>query len=417
MMKRFLGFFLVAVMLLSMAALPAMAEVTELQFWTWRPEDTDFYDKIIKQFEEANPDVKVVQNPVKNTEYNTILSAALAGDSGPDVFMARAYGGLQTFSDSGYMLALDELMPELANFSQATRMGAMSITDGKMYGLPAVSQTVFCFYNKNIYKELGLEVPKTWDEFIANLEAVKAGGYEAMANGTKDGWACETLFGGVCPSIYGGTDFYNKLYAGETTFEDPVFVDAIDHMLALAPYLPDLYEGVSYEDMRSRFINELSGHIIGGSYEAAYFDAQNPELDYDIFAVPGKTENDPATVSVYADMNFAVSAATKKQEAALKFLHFLSTVEFGNQVVTDLGMVSSVPGVDVSANPFIGRVLELQKNSTPYLFLVGFRYSQPTGSSIIQSAGQGLMTKTLTPQEVCQQLQEGIATYFVPFQK
>lgn len=416
-MKRLLGIFLAAVMLVSMAALPALAQATEIQFWTWRPEDVGFYDKIIKQFEEANPDIKVIQNPIKNTEYNTILSAALAGDSAPDVFMSRAYGGLQTFADSGYMLALDELMPELASFAESKRMGATSITDGKMYGLPALSQTMLCFYNKKVYQELGLEVPKTWDGFIANLEAAKGAGYDALANGTKEGWCCEFLFGGGCASLYGGITFYNKVITGETTFEDPVFVAAVDAMKSLAPYMPAMYEGVAYTDMQASFINEMSAHFIGGSYEAGYFKAQNPDLDFDIFAVPGKTEADPAYVSVYADMNFAIAATSKKQDAALKFLKFLATPEFGKQVVSDLAMVSSVPGVDVSSNPFIAKVLELQKNSTPYLFLVGFRYNQPTGSSLFQAAAQGLMTNTLTAEEVCKQVQEGIATYYKPFQK
>ncbi len=416
-MKRMLGLFLASVLLMSMGSIAVSAEGTEIQFWTWRPEDVGFYDKIIKQFEEANPDIRVIQNPIKNTEYNTILSAALAGDSAPDVFMSRAYGGLQTFTDSGYILALDDLMPELKNFDEAKLMGARSVTDGKLYGVPAVSQTMLCYYNKNVYEELGLEVPKTWDGFIANLEATKAAGYDALANGTKEGWCCEFLFGGGCSSLHGGIDFYNKVITGDTNFEDPVFVAAVNEMLTLAPFMPPMYEGVAYTDMQASFINEMSAHFIGGSYEAGYFKAENPELEFDIFAAPGWTEADPAYVAVYADMNYSIASTSKKQEASLRFLKFLATPEFGNQVVADLAMVSSVPGVDVTANPFIAKVLELQKNSTPYMFLVGFRYHQPTGSSLFQAAAQGLMTMTLTAEEVCRQVQEGIATYYEPFQK
>ena len=47
-----------------------------------------------------------------------VLDPAGGGDGAPDVFMSRAYGGLQTFADSGYMLALDELMP---GFGEKTR--------------------------------------------------------------------------------------------------------------------------------------------------------------------------------------------------------------------------------------------------------------------------------------------------------
>ena len=80
-------------------------------------------------------------------------------------------------------------------------------------------------------------------------------------------------------------------------------------------------------------------------------------------------------------------------------------------------MVTSVPGVDATSDPFIARVLELQKNATPYLFLVGFRYQQPTGSSLWQAAAQGVMAGTLTPAQAAKQVQDGIASYYKPFQK
>ena len=90
-MKRMISLVLALCALLALLAVPAAAEVTEIQFWTWRPEDVDFYNSVIADFEAANPDIKVTQNAIKNTEYNTILSAALAaGDGAPDVFMSRA---------------------------------------------------------------------------------------------------------------------------------------------------------------------------------------------------------------------------------------------------------------------------------------------------------------------------------------
>ena len=416
-MKRMISLVLALCALLALMAVPAAAEVTEIQFWTWRPEDVDFYNSVIADFEAANPDIKVTQNAIKNTEYNTILSAALAaGDGAPDVFMSRAYGALQTFTDSGYILALDELMPELADFDPAKLGGATSITDGKVYGVPAVSQTMLCYYNKKVYAELGLSVPTTWAEFIANLEACKNAGYEALANGTKEGWCCEFLFGGVGPSFYCG-DFFDKVVAGETTFTEPIFVAAVQKIKDLTPYMPTMFEGVAYTDMQASFINEMSAHFVGGSYEAAYFSAENPDLEYGIFAVPGEKAEDPAYVSVYADMNFSIAASSKKQEAALRFVKYLATPAFGERIVSDLAMVSSVPNVDVTANPFIAEVLELQKNATPYIFLVGFRYQQPTGSSLFQSAAQSLMVGAATAEETCQLVQDGIATYYAPFQK
>jgi raffinose/stachyose/melibiose transport system substrate-binding protein len=191
----------------------------------------------------------------------------------------------------------------------------------------------------------------------------------------------------------------------------------MEKMKSLTAYMPEMYMGIAYEDMRANFFNEIAGHLVAGSYEAAYFRTQNPSLDFDVFAIPGEKATDPAYVSVYADMNFAMNAASKNKEAAVKFLRFLSTKEFGGAIVKEMKMVTSVPGVDASQEPFIARVLELQKNATPFLFLVGFRYQQPTGSSLWQAAAQGVMAGTLTPQAAAKQIQDGIASYYKPFQK
>jgi raffinose/stachyose/melibiose transport system substrate-binding protein len=392
------------------------APVTTLEFWTWRPEDVDFYASQIAIFEARNPDIKVVQTAQKNTEYNTILAASLSGGAGPDIFQGRAYGGLATFADSGYLEPLEPLMPELKSYSATSLLGATSPTDGKIYGSPAVSQTVFMYYNKAVYQELGLSIPTTWSQLLANFDAMEAAGYLALGNGAKDGWTLETMLGGMGPAFYGGTDFFNAVVAGETNFLDPKFIKMVEKMKSLTAYMPEMYMGIGYEDMRANFFNEIAGHLIAGSYEAAYFAAQNPDLDFGIFAVPGESAAEPAYVSVYADMNFAMNAASKHKEEALTFLRFLSSKEFGKAMVTDLRMVTSVPGVDASQDPFIARVLELQENATPYLFLVGFRYAQPTGSSLWQALAQGVMGGTVTPRQAAEEIQAGIASYYKPFQ-
>jgi len=395
----------------------ALAQKTAIDFWTWRPEDVDAYNKLIAVFEKANPGVDVVMTAHKSTEYNTILSAALSGGSGPDVFQSRAYGGLETFAQSGMMESLEKWVPELKDFDKAPLRGATSIKDGKVYGVPFASQTLFIYYNKAIYKQLGLSVPETWDQFLANLQAMKKAGIQPLANGGKDGWTLEVMMGSICPNFYGANDFFDAVVAGKTTFQDPRFVGAIAKLKELTPYLPDLFMGVSYTDMQSAFINEMAGHFIGGSFEAGYFSAQNPALEYDVFTPPVAKSGDKPYVSVYADGNFSMNSGSKKKEAAAKFLRFLASKTTGDFFIKDLKQVSAVPGADTSSSPYIKKVLQLQKYNTPYVMLVGFRYQQPTGSVLIQAALQGFMAGKFDAAEVAKQVQEGVATWYAPFKK
>jgi raffinose/stachyose/melibiose transport system substrate-binding protein len=413
MIKRAFVLFLLAATVLGGAA----AQKTELAFWTWRPEDVEAYESLLATFEKQNPTIDVTLTAFKNTEYNTILSAALAGGSGPDVFQSRAHGGLETFAQSGYMEALDSWVPELKAFDKAPLSGATSIKDGKLYGVPFASQTLFVFYNKAIYKELGLKVPETWDQFLANLAACKKAGYQPLANGGKEGWTLEVMFGALGPNFYGANTFWNEVTTGKTNFLDPRFKAAVEKLKELTPYMPDLFMGVAYTDMQSSFFNELAAHFVGGSFEAGYFLAQNPKLDLGIFPAPAAKAGDPRYVSVYADGNFSMNAASKKKEAAAKLLRFFASKDTGNFFINTLKQVSAVPGADTSKSPYIREVLALQKNNTPYIFLVGFRYNQPTGSVLFQSAIQGYLGGTLTVDQLAKQIQDGIATYYAPFKK
>jgi raffinose/stachyose/melibiose transport system substrate-binding protein len=407
----------IVILLVILAVSSVFAQKTTLNFWTWRPEDVETYDKLIAAFEKANPDIKIVQTAHKSTDYNTILSAALSGGSGPDVFQSRAYGGLETFAQSGFMEPLEKWVPELKDFNKTPLKGATSIKDGKIYGVPFASQTLFVFYNKTIYKQLGLTVPDTWDQFIGNLQAMKKAGIQPLANGGKDGWTFEVMMGAMCPNFYGANDYFDAVVAGKTTFQDPRFVGAIAKLKELTPFMPDLFMGVSYTDMQSAFINEVAGHFIGGSFEAGYFSAQNPKLDYDVFPAPVAKKGDSHYVSVYADGNFSINAASKNKDAAAKYVRFLAGKTTGDAFIKELKQVSAVPGADTSSSPYISKVLSFQKFSTPYIMLVGFRYQQPTGSVLIQSALQGFMAGKFDAAEVAKQVQEGIATYYAPFKK
>ena len=42
-------------------------EKVTLEFWTWRTEDVEFYEKVIKAFEKKHPNIAVKQTAIKNT--------------------------------------------------------------------------------------------------------------------------------------------------------------------------------------------------------------------------------------------------------------------------------------------------------------------------------------------------------------
>ncbi|MBD8066756.1 extracellular solute-binding protein [Devosia sp. PTR5] len=395
-------------------AVPAFAQ--DLTFWSWRQEDRAQYEKFIDAFEADNPDITIKFETFEATNYNTILSTALAGGTGPDLMMVRAYGGLETLSSAGYLMPLDGEKIEGLDAIPANYLTAETQrSDNTVYAIPFAVSTQFILYNKQIFADNGIEEPQTWDELVAACEKLKAAGIMPFANGTATAWQNEVVVGALTSSIM-GKDFYEDLAAGKTDFTDERYIDALTHLKDITAYFPDGFIGLDYPSAQQLFTSGMAAMFAGGSYEIANFRNQNPDLDIGVMAAPGETADDPKLVATYVDGGYAANAKTEHPEAALKFLNYLASAEFGQAFADDLSNISTIPGVEFK-DPVLAKVAELDKQSIPYIMLTDFRYGEPTGSVLLQAEVQKMLDNKATPEEVGKAVTEGIAAWYEPFQK
>ncbi|HEY8595465.1 MAG TPA: extracellular solute-binding protein [Devosiaceae bacterium] len=394
-------------------ALPALAE--DLTFWNWRPEDTAAYQKFFADFHAQNPDINIKFQGYEPSSYATVLSTALSGGQGPDLMMVRAYGAFEAMAAPGYLMDLTGKVPALENFPKTAVAAETLRSDGKVYAVPYASQTIFVMYNKDVFDKFGLSEPKTWDELLADAKTLKDNGIIPFANGTATAWQNETLTFGLGSSIM-GKGFYDDFMAGKATFEDPRFVEALKSLTEVKDYLPDGFTGLDYPSSQQLFTSGMAGMFVGGSFEIAGFQKAAPDMHIGVFAAPAKAAGDPALVSVFYDGGFAANAKTEHSAAAVKFLNWVASKEFGQEFANDLGNVSVVPGVEFKS-PLLGEVASLNQQSIPYMMLVYFRYQEPSGSVLLQQQVQKMMAGETTPEEAAAEITKGIATYYKPFQK
>jgi raffinose/stachyose/melibiose transport system substrate-binding protein len=388
----------------------------EITFWSWRQEDKAAYAEFIKDFNKKHPDVTVKFEAFEPTNYQTILSTALAAGKGPDVIQVRAYGNLETVAKPGYLLALDETnVPELKGFPASALKAESMRSDGKVYAVPFASQTMLVLYNKDLFDKHGIAEPQTWDELLAASKKLKDAGLSPFANGTATAWQNETIVSALLSSQL-GKGFEADILSGKATFEDKRFVDALTKLNELKQYFAPSFSGIDYASAQQLFIAGRAAMFAGGSFEAANFLRQNPALKIGVFAAPGLDKAAEKLVGVYYDGGYAVNAKSEKQADALKFVRYLATKDFGDKFANTLSNISPIPGVEFK-DPTLAKVAELNKNSIPYLFLVNFRYQEPSGSVLIQAGVQKMMADKATPAEVGAEVTKGIATYFEPFKK
>ena len=94
-------------------------------------------------------------------------------------------GWLAEIYDGGFLAPLDNIKPgyalqdDMLDFGATTNWNAASGTfggDGALMGVPVNGNVQVLYYNTEIYDRLGLKVPGTWDDLIANATAIQAEG-------------------------------------------------------------------------------------------------------------------------------------------------------------------------------------------------------------------------------------------------
>ena len=395
------------------------AEEVTLRVWSWRTEDADTYnDVIFPAFEEANPCISVDFQAFVNTEYNQILQTGLTGSDGPDIAQVRSYGLLQPLVEGGNLVALDDIVPEVAEFDETILAGAKGREDGATYGVPFASQTLQMYYNTAIFEENGLEEPTTWEEFVALNESLAEAGVTPMAVGGLDAWMMPIVHDILGSAQYGGSEFEQAILSGDTDFTDQAYVDSLQTVVDLQQYMPENVVGVSYTESQVLFTTEQAAMFPGGSFELAFFQTENPEMELGVFQVPPPpgSASDQAVTPAYADGNWGLSANSSHQEEAETLIQWLATQEFGQMVANDLKQFSPVPGVSFD-EPLMQEMWDMyQESPAPYLQLVNFRYGDPTGTDLIGAGVQELFLGDKDPAQVAQDVHTGLSEWFTPGQ-
>lgn len=390
---------------------------TEVSVWSWRTEDQAAMDEIFDVFEEENPGITVKFETIPDADYQNKITTTLQGGKGPDIAQLKAYGQLQPMVDGGFIDPLDDIVPELAAFPETTKIGIRGLADGKLYGVPYSVPNMGVFYNTKIFADNGIEVPQTYDEFLAACDTLLAAGVIPIAAGGANGssWALEINLATISPNLT-GPDFYADLMAGDKKLTDPTYVEAMQRVADLLPYYSPGFAGVDYTAATQQFINGEAAMFFGGSWENGSFRAQGGDgLEFSLFPFPADTAGDPTYTSNFVDGSYGLTTDSEHKEAATKVLNFMASQEFAQQFADKLGWPPARDDVTIDeGDPALVGMMSMQADSMPYVTLVGYKWGNPTASSILQPALIDMITGNVSPADLAQQMQDGVDEWFEP---
>ena len=186
----------------------------------------------------------------------------------PDVFDSCGYdltalgASSDAIGDFGPYLDAD---PEFKSWVSDTTL-EFNTHDGKV---TSIGSTVYgaMYYNKELFKQAGIEPATTWDEFWDNCEKLKAAGITPMCMDTKDtGWITGLFLGALIGSSSdAGYDFMNTYHPD--SYETPEFITAIGQVQkCFQEYAPKNAIGANYDAGAANFLSGETAMMFNGPW-------------------------------------------------------------------------------------------------------------------------------------------------------
>ncbi len=396
----------------------AFAQDGTLTIESWRNDDLAIWqEKLIPAFQAKHPDIKVVFSPSAPTEYNAALNAKLDAGSAGDLITCRPFDASLDLFKSGKLADLTELSG-MENFSDVAK-SAWTTDDGKQtFCVPMASVIHGFIYNKDAFKELGIEPPATEEEFFAALDKIKEDGtYIPLAMGTKDLWEAATMgYQNIGPTYWHGEEGRLALLKGEQKLTDPQWVEPFATLAKWKPYLGDGFEAQTYPDSQNLFTLGRAAIFPAGSWEISVF---NTQVDFEMgaFPPPVKAAGDTCYISDHTDIGIGLNAASKNPEAAKTFLTWVASPEFAEIYANALPGFFSLNSTPVKmedplAQEFVSwrdtckstirSTYQILSRGTPNL----------ENETWVESAN--VINGTVTPEEAAKKLQTGLDSWYKP---
>ncbi|MGR6546428.1 ABC transporter substrate-binding protein [Paenibacillus tundrae] len=332
---------MMAVLLSSCTSRDSANGKVQIEFFQNKPEAKGTFDELIQTFNAAHADIQVTQ--VNPPDAETVLKTRVVKNDIPDIM---AMGATDTYST----LAQSDIFTDLTDSSLVQTIDPNYIQMLKdvtgmdeVTGIPYATNANGIMYNKTLFNEMGLDVPKTWDELIATAQQIKDAGKIPFYFTYKDDWQTNLPFNALGPNLV-GIDFYLERRENKVTFKEK-YREVAEKQLELMKYGHSDNFGKAYSDGNRAFANGEAFMYIQGTWAIPEIRKANPNVDIGFFPFP--TGNDASQIKLVngIDSLFTIAADTPNRAQAEEFIAFLLEPENIGRYIDEQTLFSAVEGV------------------------------------------------------------------------
>lgn len=324
----------------------------ELNFWDLRTEGTgaEMIDTLIENFEKENPDIKVKRTAFKVDDLRNTIKPAINSGEGPDVFSYDAGAGyLGVLAKAGLALDLTKYREEY-NWDDRFHDWAIEKTvyDDGFYGIANELEMLGVFYNKKIFADNNIEIPTTYEEFLAVCKTFKDKGITPLIMDDKEQWP-GFHYESIWLNSFVGADKVKQAIAGEIPWTTEGFGSALDELYKVfeAGYTSEKPLSLGAEDANKAFNAGNGAMRITGTWNVGGF-AEKMGDDVGFFYLPTASDDVDDCPPGGLGEAVVVNAKTKHEEAAAKFVDYIFQMD-NMEYWYEAGLIPSVKDVDYSS--------------------------------------------------------------------
>ena len=378
----------------------------------------DYYSYLFEEFKKTEEGKNVEFNfeEIPTTDaYNQKIKLLISSGDLPDIVFNGGNNITELAAKSGKVADLTPYFEEDAEWKALFDDTSLEFNtvEGKIYGVPVSKEISYIYYNKELFKQAGIDAPEvacaSWDEFFAACDKLKEAGITPVGMDSADsGWLTNLWMSALIGTAGdAGNQWMNTMYP--TDFNTPEVEKAAETIQKMfKEYTTADAVGGKYDPMATHFFNGEVAMFPNGPWMIPDFSQEEkaPEGFYDkvgIMLMPG---NGMEMVPTPGDMVGATEE--DKIKAAVAFLKFETTPE--NQIkaleMTGLQPVSNnldIPAELTESDPLMAEVLEIQ-NKAEVTYGQNQAYWYQNTIDTFSTELPELAYGNITPKEFCEKL-------------
>lgn len=380
---------------------------------SWAGTDTKAraLEKIIKEFEDANPDINIENKSISGSEFLFTLKTNFAQGNDPDVFGLWPGSDIKILINQGKVANLSKVLEEDKEWNSIFGDDAWRYNEfnGGIYGIPCEIIYEGLFINRDLFEKYNVKIPNTYEELKEAIEKFNDVGiipiaYNCTAEGTY-------IYQNIVAKLGGKKDTENPYENGEIK---KCYIEAMTYMkeiYKLGGFPKDAFT-LDDKDRDELFKNKEAAMIVQGSWFIGEGAIDGNDKTVDLVPFPEFPDGKALSGSMIYGLgngNFHISQLAwkdlEKKEACLKFLKFLTSEKSAIELSESSGFISNIK---ISENQKITRLnsrgKELVDNSEELIGPTDSFVNRNKWEQILVTNFPRVLEGTIAPEEVFEKM-------------